>query len=51
MVTAAIGIFCFFGGTLFGMITTALMTNSKINSIYDDAGRLQDFKKDKSEEQ
>lgn len=50
MVTAAIAIISFFGGTLFGMITTALMTNSKINSIYDEAGRLQDLKKDKGEE-
>ena len=51
MIIAGIGLICFFCGTILGMIITALMTNSKMNEIYDNAGRLQSIPKDKSDQQ
>lgn len=50
-ITAVIAaIISFSLGALIGVVTMGLMTNNKINSIYDEAGRLQDFKKDESKE-
>ena len=49
MMIAVVVLISFLGGTLFGMITTALMTNSKINDIYDQAGRLQTIKRDEEQ--
>lgn len=36
-----VGIICFASGILVGMVLTALMTNSKINAIYDEVMHTQ----------
>lgn len=36
-----VGIVCFMSGIMVGMVMTALMTNSKINAIYDEVMHTQ----------